>query len=397
MAFLFGAPHRPMFLGGIVFLLAAALAWAGELAARLAGASLLPPGVPTGWLHASMMVFGVFPFFIFGFAMTAMPRWQGLPEIGPALFRSVFVLMAAGVLGSLAAAWRPALAGPALGAMVVGWTLGAIRLTRIALHPMPGSIHLIFVAVALWAGLAGVGLLLAAFLFGRIDLLGDAIEIGLWWFLVPLMASVSHRVIPFFTASELPGYVAHRPMRVLHVILIAAILHGALDLAGLRDWTGLADLPAAAAALHLSWRWNLREGLRAGLAATHHLAFVWLGIAEGLFAVQGGFAAAGVHVLGLAPLHALTIGFFGTLVLGMATRVTLGHSGLPVKADGALRAQVWLLQAVALARMAAELVPAPAAPPLVFAAACGWLAVFGAWAWRFAPLYCRVASRGGLH
>jgi len=388
---LFGAPHRVMFFGGIVFLLAAAIAWAGELGARLTGTTLFPP--PPGWRHAGVLVLAVLPFFIFGFAMTAMPRWQGLPEIAPRLYRSVFALMAAGVLGVFAAPWIPALAGPALVMVAAGWAGGAAKLTRIALHPVPGRMHLVLVAAALWAGLAGIGCLIGAAFTGWIDLLGAAVEIGLWWFLVPLMASVSHRVIPFFTASALPGYAVRRPRWALYVILVASILHGALGLSGLRDWSWLVDAPAAIAALTLSWRWNLRDGLRAGLAAMHHVAFAWLGIAEALFALQGVLAAAGVRGLGLAPLHALTIGFFGTLVLGMVTRVMLGHSGVPVKADSRLWVQLWGLQAVVLLRMAAEFASGAAAG-LAFAAACGWAAVFAAWGWRFAPLTWRARADG---
>ena len=37
-------------------------------------------------------------------------------------------------------------------------------------------------------------------------------------------------------------------------------------------------------------------------------------------------------LLGQAPLHALTLGFFASMLLGMAARVTMGHSGRPVAA-----------------------------------------------------------------
>lgn len=394
LAALLGAPHRAMFFAGTVFLLVVAVLWVLALGARLAGAGLLPAAMPAGWLHGAAMTFAVFPFFIFGFAMTAMPRWQAVPEVAPALYRATFALMVSGWFAVLGAAWMPGLAWPGLVLVAAGWAAGAVRLTRVALHPNPGRSNLIFVVAGLWAGFAGIGLLIAAVLAGQVVALGAALEIGVWWFLVPVFVSVSHRVIPFFTSTEVSGYAVRRPAWALHGILAASAAHGALRLAQAGEWTWVADSVGAAAALYLSWCWDLRRGLRAGLAAMHHVAFAWLGISCVLFSLQGLLALAGMHTLGLAPLHALTIGFFGTMVLGMATRVTLGHSGRPVIADGLTRKLMWGLQAVAVARIAAELAPASTAPVLTFLAACGWLIVFAAWSVRFAPLYWQARPDG---
>lgn len=394
LAVLLGAPHRAMFFGGAVFLLVVAALWVLALGARLAGAGLLPAAMPAGWLHGAAMTFAVFPFFIFGFAMTAMPRWQGVPEIAPALYRAVFALVGMGWLAVLGAAWVPGLAAIGLALVGAGWALAAVRLTRVALHPNPGRGNLFSAVAGLWAGLAGIGVLIVAVLAGKVQALGAALEIGIWWFLVPVFVAVSHRVIPFFTSSEVSGYVVRRPAWALYVILAASLAHGALRLAQAGEWAWIADAVGAAGALYLSWCWDLRSGLRAGLAAMHHVAFAWLGIAGSLFSLQGLLALAGVAALGLAPMHALTAGFFGTMVLGMATRVTLGHSGRPVVADGHSRALMWWLQAVVAMRIAAELAPVPAYPLLTFAAACGWLIVFGVWAVRFVPLYWQARSDG---
>ena len=62
-----------------------------------------------------------------------------------------------------------------------------------------------------------------------------------------------------------------------------------------------------------------------------------------------------VILFGLAPLHALAIGFFDSMVLGMASRVTLGHYGRPLVLDNF----TWLLfigfQATALLRIIADM------------------------------------------
>ena len=77
---LFAAPHRPMFLAGAAQTVLAFLPWVWELLARnglLAGPAW---PWPPGWVHGLWALYGVFPFFVFGFLMTAMPRWQGMPD-----------------------------------------------------------------------------------------------------------------------------------------------------------------------------------------------------------------------------------------------------------------------------------------------------------------------------
>jgi uncharacterized protein involved in response to NO len=52
--------------------------WLVDLGGRYAG--LYAPiawTVPPPWAHAFLMNYTVFPFFVFGFLMTAMPNWTG--------------------------------------------------------------------------------------------------------------------------------------------------------------------------------------------------------------------------------------------------------------------------------------------------------------------------------
>ena len=71
------APHRVMFLAGATQGLLAMLWWAADLAARHGGLHAVPAWpLPAPWLHAVLMGLGFFTFFIFGFVMTAGPRWQ---------------------------------------------------------------------------------------------------------------------------------------------------------------------------------------------------------------------------------------------------------------------------------------------------------------------------------
>jgi uncharacterized protein involved in response to NO len=91
-------------------------------------------------------------------------------------------------------------------------------------------------------------------------------------------------------------------------------------------------------------------------------------------------------VLGMAPLHALTIGYFSSMAIAMVTRVTLGHSGRELKADKT----VWLLflafQLSALFRIAGDF-PFGYAPDCYLAAAVVWLACFSTWGLKHVAMY----------
>nr|MBL8456629.1 NnrS family protein [Zoogloeaceae bacterium] len=97
------APHRAMFLGGCAMLLASFALWAVEIAARAGVAGGGSWTLPPAWMHALLVLGGVFPFFIFGFLLTAMPRWQGVPDLVARDWSHAWYLLAAG--------WSVALAG----------------------------------------------------------------------------------------------------------------------------------------------------------------------------------------------------------------------------------------------------------------------------------------------
>ncbi len=115
--------------------------------------------------------------------------------------------------------------------------------------------------------------------------------------------------------------------------------------------------------------------MKPGLLAALHLAFAWLPIAFALYAMQSllAFLDQG-FLLGRAPVHALSIGFFGSMLVAMVTRVTQGHSGRPLQMGVVPWITFVLLQVVALVRIHAEVGP-DAALWLVIAA-FGWLVAF---------------------
>jgi uncharacterized protein involved in response to NO len=168
--------------------------------------------------------------------------------------------------------------------------------------------------------------------------------------------------------------------------------HMVLSWIGQIHWLWAMDMPAAATALYLSIRWQLHRSFAVRILAMLHIAFAWLAIALALYGVQSLAWLSGRAILGQAPLHALTLGFLASMLLGMVSRVSLGHSGRSITADAAMWLAFWGMQGAAVLRIVADLLPnccvsSPFNP--AWLAALLWLLAFGAWGLRYAPAYWR--------
>ncbi|HEX5338280.1 MAG TPA: NnrS family protein [Gallionella sp.] len=393
------APHRVMFFGGALQALAVMLWWLTELVTRygLVGHPVDWPVMPVA-AHAYLMIYGLFPFFMFGFLMTTFPRWMNDNEIPAERYVPAFMLLMLGAVGFYVGLFvGHTVLVVAVVSTLAGWAVALYALLRVLLdaaHPDKQHPQVIFIALCMgWFGLAAYFVWL---LSGNTAWLSFAIQGGLWLFLLPVFASVGHRMIPFFTSSALPHRRVARPFWPWRVMLAAGVAHGLLKLADAGSWLWLCDAPLAAAACYLSYVWGMRDSLKIPLLGVLHIGFAWLGIAMLLFTVQSlaSFFSHGEAVIwGLAPLHALTIGCFATLMLGMVTRVTLGHSGLPMKVDTPVKLMFVGMQLAALLRVMADMLPIQAYWFYV-AAAVVWLACFTPWVSRYLPVYWRVRADG---
>ncbi|KPC50676.1 NnrS family protein [Amantichitinum ursilacus] len=390
MCTLRAAPHRVGFFMGSVAMLASFAWWALLMVQRAQGVAPLS-AIPPAWLHADLMLFGFLPLFMLGFINTAGPKWLGVdPPARPHWLGST-VLYGAGSLLVVGASRWPVL--QALGDVlhVAGWAWAiAIWAGRIRRSASPDQRHARSVLLAF--GLGGLALALQVAVSTHAVSARWAsvvVSLGLWGFLLPVFLTVSHRMIPFFSSVVLQPYQPWRPFWLLYAWIGLSLTHGALAIAaGFTPYacSALPDLVWAGLLLYTSWRWQLRRSFKAPLLGMLHASFAWAGIAMLLFALQSAAAAAGVYIGGYAPLHALTLGYFCSMLLAFVTRVSLGHSGRPLMIGRLTACLYWLVHAVALARVSAEFVPAHASALFSIAAvtALGTLAV---WAVRYVPMY----------
>ena len=123
------------------------------------------------------------------------------------------------------------------------------------------------------------------------------------------------------------------------------------------------------------------------------LGFAWLPLAFALYSMQSLlYAATGEFMFGRGPAHALFIGFFGSLLVAMVTRVTQGHSGRPLAMPKSGWFAFAVLQLVAVLRVLSEMLPDPGFWHVV--AAVGWLLAFLPWVLRSTGIYLRPRIDG---
>jgi uncharacterized protein involved in response to NO len=387
---LLSAPHRLAFLLGMLSALLLFAAWFAELASRL-GPHTITPQIPAVMAHALLMLYGIFPLFMTGFIFTAGPRWLGVAPPSRVRYLLTPGLMAGGVAGwllglALGKSWLLA------GLLLYGLGFASLTLCFAGLvwrSPQPDRRHAQVVLMAFVLGLAGV--LAAGFwlLSGNGAYWLIMRDLALWGFLLPVFLTVCHRMLPFFTSSALPGHPAWRPYSLLAAMVAGSWLHGLLVMT--HHSSLLADIPLTLLFGYTSWRWGLLPARKVRLLWMLHLSFAWLAVACGLYTLADLLPSLS---LGLAPLHAITVGFFMTMVIAFVSRVTLGHSGLPLQAGTWLWRTYLAVHAVALTRVVADLVPQAWTGHLYAAVALtGLLALLG-WSRQLIGLYLKPRADG---
>ncbi|MDJ1158207.1 NnrS family protein [Chelatococcus sp. SYSU_G07232] len=344
-AVLLNYAFRPFFLAAGLSAVALVGLW---LAAWVGGADLpLPPSL---W-HAHEMLYGFAGAAIAGFLLTAVPNWTGCARLRGLPLAGLAGLWLAGRLalapGSIVPPEVAALVDvaflPALGVVLAVPLLRAGAWRNIAFLLLLGVLTLANAAVHLdrlgWAvgvGMTGIGLALDVVLL--------------------LVVVIGGRIVPAFTRNVLPPAradlwpISHPILERLAILSVVAMALGEL-VAPAALATGA--LAAFAAAVH-----GLRLALWKGWSAAGrpilwilHVGYLWVPVALGLKAVW---------LLSGAPWaaawqHALTVGAFGTMILAVMSRASLGHSGRPLAVSRATVAAYLLVMVAAAARVTAPL------------------------------------------
>ncbi len=325
MTILLSYAFRPFFLLMASLAIVMMTAWGLHLAGLLVW-----PGPRTARIvHGHEMLFGYTGGAIAGFLLTAVATWTGRPPVHGA---PLLALCMAWLLAR-AGAWLPVTPGWAV------WGLGNLvfwgGLLGLMAREVVGSRNVRNYKVL--GVLTGFWLVEAVFFAasGHVLLQEACLRAGLF-LVLGMISVVAGRIIPAFTqnwlrvnrpeiAVTLPGFDRFD----LGVVLMTAAFAITFVLWPLTPATGWLGLLAGVAQAARLVRWRGWLTWREPLLWILHTGYAWISI---------GFLLLGFGILGDPPgldcgLHALAYGAIGTLILGVAARVALGHTGRSLRSS----------------------------------------------------------------
>ncbi|MCP4321926.1 MAG: NnrS family protein [Psychromonas sp.] len=308
---------RPFFLLASIFSIISLITWngllGGNITVNLYGGSL--------WWHSHEMLFGFTAAVIVGFLLTAVQNWSGVRSLnGKGLAGLVLIWLAARV-----AFFFPELLPHTI---IVVIDMAFLPLSAIALaYPI--------IKVKLWRNLMFIPILLTMTITNAIThysvASGDYILMSsATTFMVLLvtlvMCIMGGRVFPMFTANgtRTPRVDAIPTLEKLSVIsILLAVISGA----------GFIELPKIvvasifvfASVVHAIrvFRWKFSVTLKTPLVWSLHISYWCIAIGLLLF----GLSEITTVVSHSQAIHTLTVGAMATMILGMISRVSLGHTG----------------------------------------------------------------------
>ncbi|MBW2360977.1 MAG: NnrS family protein [Deltaproteobacteria bacterium] len=383
IAFL-SAGLRPFFLAAGFTAAFGVAWWVGFLWGRLS----LPTAWPPVWWHAHEMVFGFGTAAVSGFLLTAVPQWTDSRPLSGAPLGLLFLLWVCGRI-----------------VFLVGPTPLAVSLVDLAYLPTLTATltlpmlrggkrkNLVFplLLTAMWIGNLLCHLEVHASIQGHMQ---RGMHLGTYG-LVGMIAIVSGRIVPSYTRSALQqrgepseiqssASVEWAAKVALFVTFAAAVLG-----ADARFQGATALLSAALFALRMR-HWHSFQTLRDPI--------VWI-----LHAGHG-FLALALLCKGIADLtelfpptsafHAFTAGTVGTMMIGIMTRASLGHTGRPLVLRPAITLAYCLVVFGALARIFGAPLAAGLYRETLLAGGAAWAAGYAIFTWVYLPILIAPRADG---
>jgi uncharacterized protein involved in response to NO len=336
---------RPLFLAAASWAIVAIAVWL----AMLLGHLQLPTRFdPFSW-HIHEMLFGFVMAAVGGFLLTAIPNWTQRPPI------------AGYPLALLAGLWLLGRIACLISAALPPWLAIALDISYPVL--LLAMVAREIIVSRNWRNLpmtAPIAVFIGADVLMHLESLGTAVPSGLGWRLglaatIQLISVVGGRIVPNFTHNWLSKRHSPRqptPHGKTDVVAIG-VLH-----AGLLLWAIVPDLRLAGALLVIGgalngWRlvhWAGGATVSEPLLFILHVGYAWM---------VAGSILLGLSVLDLgvptaSAIHALAAGSIGNMILAVMTRVALGHTGRDLTASRTTVAIYILINAAAVARVAAS-------------------------------------------
>lgn len=403
-------PYRLFFCGGPLAAIVAVGVWFTWLHLQDHGILWLEPREGANQVHSHLMLYGVLGCYVFGFILTAFPRFIGMDHPSPKAVLAWFLGLLAGqtcfVLGALhAQAW-----------MWAAWLLEG--LTYLSLWFFLARLYWRsgkwredrqprFLLLALGFGTLGSLLSYGYYALGSsFTFYTLSIELGTYGYLFLLVIAITYRIVPFFAGRVIEEYTGRRGAHTLLIVTLLILLRILL----VTGWAGSPRQHYASWSINLAllavlatewWRWRPWQAKETPILFVLFLGLSWILVFLGFSGYELLYhlahrAAEVYPVLRTPSLHALYIGAFGTLILAISTRVVRGHGGFPIQADKYTLAAILLMEIAGLWRVFIPVLFSGSASLWLrnYWAGLFWCLAFGIWALRYLPLLFLPKSQG---
>ncbi|PKR47563.1 NnrS family protein [Thalassospira povalilytica] len=328
---------RPLFLlAGILALVA--VAW--WVAGYVHGITVPSLGTPSFW-HAHEMIFGFGGAAIGGFLLTAIANWTGRPPVAGSM---LMALTSTWILGRFAIGFAENL--PPL-AVIVGALAYFVFLITLGARELMAARNLKNMRVLAVIGI--IALFDGLFVASCLDVIAlDPVMLYQTAILtiILLIALIGGRVIPAFTRNWMQREQIPAPLPVLFgrfdMVCLASIALAIITVIITPDPALPGYVLLMAGVLHGArlMRWRGVHTWREPIVAMLHLGYFWVPVGLGLL----GASMIWPDAIGSRDaLHGLTGGAMACMIIAIAGRAALGHTGRELRASMMLNAAFGLI------------------------------------------------------
>ena len=375
---------RPLFLAGASFSVFALLIWAGVLSQSWE----FNPYGGSYWWHAHEMLFGFVSTIIAGFLLTAVQSWTGVPGVKG--YRLLFLVML-WLSGRVVILFNVNLPSWCIATIDVMFLLTTAFFLALSIIKVRQYRNLFFVPVLLLMSLSNVYMHMAIYLSDAQWLVIGSH--GMVMLVMALMCVLGGRVFPMFTANGTKtSKVEPWPwLEKLSLLLVAVLVIVFMFVIPLSK-TAIAVLFSLAAFAHLlRWlRWRFWVTFKTPLVWSLHSSYFCIPLGMGLFA----FHFFGFSISFSLPMHVITVGAVGGMILSMISRVSLGHTGRPIISDLMHTAAFVFILLSLLFRVSGSLLSDMQTALLIASVIC-WCGAYGIFVVKYIPILTKPRVGGG--
>ncbi len=333
--------------------------------------------------HSHEMIFGFVTAIIAGFLLTASANWTGTPPIKgfPLLF--LFVLW---ILGRFAISFAPYFPPFVILTVDVAFIPAVIAFLAPVLFRDKKLRNIILLLWLMLLVVANVMMHLEAIYHW--NKLGFRLAVNT---VVILIIVISGRVVPFFTNNAIPGANSRSYLWLDIAAVSIAVVHLLCDLFSLGNFFATYVAITAAVIHTIRWLfWKFWKTWKAPILWVLFLGYLWIPL---------GFALKALFLLDKtisesAMIHCWTAGAMGTVILGMISRVSLGHTGRKIKASWIVVVSYGLITCAVIARVAGVIWSFADYNQVILISGGLWIAAFGIYFCYYWPILTKPRADG---